>query len=192
VSATGDSALPGWSLRLISELEAADRRAQSVAKGLSLEQLNWQPRHGAWSIGQCLDHLQIANQVYVPAISGALGERQRGKVQELSLAWPSRWFIRNYIAPNPEGSRARAPRKIEPAKQVERSILEVFLHSNEGARALVRRASEYDVNRIRFRNPLVPLLRLTVGTGLEIIAKHQSRHLLQAERVRQSPGFPGT
>lgn len=192
MSATGDSALPGWSLRLISELEATDGRAQSVAKGLSLEQLNWQPGHGAWSIGQCVDHLQIANLVYLPAISGALEGRQRGRVQELSLAWPSRWFIRNYIAPNPDGSRARAPRKIEPAKRVEPSILEVFLRSNEDARALVRRASEYDVNRIRFRNPFVPMLRFTVGAGLEIIAKHQSRHMLQAERVRQSPGFPGT
>jgi DinB superfamily len=190
VSATGDFALPVWSQRLIAELEAADGRARSVAHGLSPEQLNWQPRHGAWSIGQCVDHLRIANQVYLPAISNALDGRQRDTVQELRLAWPSRWFIRNYIAPNPQGSRARAPRKIEPAKQVESSIVEVFLRSNEAARALVRRASEYDVNRIRFRNPFVPMLRFTAGTGLEIIAKHQSRHLLQAERVRQSPGFP--
>jgi hypothetical protein len=128
----------------------------------------------------------------LPAISGALERAAGGQVQELSLAWPSRWFIRNYIAPNPDGSRTRAPRKIEPAKQVERSILEVFLRSNEDAMMLVRRASEYDVNRIRFRNPFVPMLRFTVGASLEIIAKHQSRHLLQAERVRQSPGFRST
>jgi DinB superfamily len=191
VSAAVDFALPVWSQRLISELAAADGRAQSVAKGLSLEQLNWQPRHGAWSIGQCLDHLQIANRVYVPAISEALDGQQRGKSQELSVAWPSRWFIRNYIAPNPDGARARAPGKIKPAKQVEPTVLQAFLRGNEAARALIARASEYDVNRLRFRNPFVPILRFTVGTGLEIIAKHESRHLLQAERVRQSPEFPG-
>ena len=38
---------------------------------------------------------------------------------------------------------------------------------------------------IRFRNPFIPLLRFTVGTGLEIVAKHESRHLLQAEGVRR-------
>jgi hypothetical protein len=51
--------------------------------------------------------------------------------------------------------------------------------------------SPYDVNRIRFRNPFIPVLRFTVGTGLEILSNHQRRHLLQAERVRESLEFPG-
>jgi len=58
------------------------------------------------------------------------------------------------------------------------------------ARDLIRRASRYDVNRIRFRNPFIPLLRFTVGTGLEIVWRHQCRHLLQAERIKQAPTFP--
>jgi hypothetical protein len=33
------------------------------------------------------------------------------------------------------------------------------------------------------------LLRFRVGAGLEIIAKHEGRHLLQAEGVRQSADF---
>jgi hypothetical protein len=54
----------------------------------------------------------------------------------------------------------------------------------------VRQASNYDVNRIRYKNPFIPLLRFTVAAGIEIIAKHEARHLLQAEAVRQLPGFP--
>jgi hypothetical protein len=101
-----------------------------------------------------------------------------------------RWFIAHYVAPNPEGTRARAPKKIEPAKTVDADVLASFLRSNRRARELVLRASEYDVNAIRFRNPFIPLLRFTVGTGLEIISKHESRHLLQAEGVKRSAGFP--
>jgi hypothetical protein len=41
-----------------------------------------------------------------------------------------------------------------------------------------------------FRNPFVPLIRFTVGTGLEILSKHERRHLLQAERIRESPNVP--
>jgi hypothetical protein len=188
----GDLVLPNWSLRLISELDASDRRAERVAGGLNSRQLNWQPAQGAWSVGQCLEHLRIANEVYLPAISNALSGsgRHRRRVDELSLGRPSRWFIRTYIAPNPGGTRARAPRKIAPPGEVEPLVLDAFLRSNQTARELVRRASEYDVNRIRFKNPFIPLLRFTIGTGLEITAKHQSRHLLQAEGVLASPGFP--
>jgi hypothetical protein len=188
--AIGDTVLPDWSLRQISELDGSDRRAERVARGLNSVQLNWQPRHGAWSVGQCLEHLRVTNEVYIAAISAALDGRQCKTVDQVSLGWFSRWFIRTYIAPNPVGRRARAPKKIEPSKEVEPFVLEAFLRSNEAVRELVRRASDYDVNRIRFKNPFVPLLRFTTGTGLEIIAQHQSRHLLQAEGVRQSAGFP--
>jgi hypothetical protein len=74
--------------------------------------------------------------------------------------------------------------------QVEPKVLETFLRTNHASRELVRRASVYDVNGIRYKNPFIPLLRFTVGAGLEIIAKHEGRHLLQAEDVRQAANFP--
>ena len=70
------------------------------------------------------------------------------------------------------------------------SVLDRFLISNRDAREVVYRASNYDVNRIRFTNPFIPVIRFTVGTGLEIVSKHQRRHLLQAERIRKSLEFP--
>jgi hypothetical protein len=190
VSKKADAGWPKWSLRLLSELDAADRRAESVAAGLSPAQLNWRPGQGAWSVGQCLEHLRLGNEILLPAISAALEGRQHRPVDEITPGWFSLWFIRTYIAPNPGGKRARAPNKIEPAKQVEPSVLEAFLRSTDAARALIRAASNYDVNRIRYKNPFIPFLRFTVGTGLEIIAKHEGRHLLQAEAVRRSAGFP--
>ena len=185
-----DSSSPAWAQRLISELAAADRRAERLAKELTPEQLNWRTRPGTWSIGQCLEHLHISNEVVLSAISTALEGRQHSPVHEITLGRFSRWFIRNYIAENPGGARARAPKKIQPAKQVDPAILQVFLRENQIARELVAKASAYDVNRIRYKNPFMPLVRFTVGTGLEIVTQHQSRHLLQAETVRQAPGFP--
>jgi hypothetical protein len=182
--------LPHWSQRLISEFDAADRRAEHLAKALAPKQLNWSPRAGAWSIGQCLQHLCATSELYLPAIGISLEGRQASQVQEITPAWFGRWFIRQFVEPSAASTRARAPRKVEPPKQVESSILQSFLRNNQSARELVHKASEYDVNRIRFKNPFIPMLHFTVGTGLEIISKHQIRHLLQAERVRQSADFP--
>jgi hypothetical protein len=179
-----------WSQRILSELEASDRRVRSLASSLTIEQLNWTPAPGAWSVGQCLKHLHLANEVYLPAISAALGDGQRLPVEKIVIGWFGRWFIRGFIEPSPVTRRAKAPKKIAPPETIGASVVDQFLRSNQDARELVAKAGDYDVNRIRFRNPFVPLMRFTVGTGLEIIAKHQNRHLLQAERVGQSAGFP--
>jgi hypothetical protein len=179
-----------WPSRLVSEFQTADQRARHLVEPLTPKQLNWKPSADVWSIGQCLQHLVAANEVYLPAIETSLENKQPLRVDEIVPGWFGRWFIRTYIEPSSEIRHARAPKKIEPQTQVEPSVLDAFLRSNQAVRELVLEAGDYDINRIRFKNPFVPLLRFTVGTGLEILSKHQSRHLLQAERVAQHPSFP--
>ncbi len=179
-----------WAKRLLSELDTADQRAKALAAGLTPLQLNWKPSPAAWSVGQCLDHLRVANEVYIPPMTASLKDQRPATVPEIAPGWFGRWFIRNYIEPSENTKRGTAPKKIAPVIQVEADVLDRFLTSNEAARELVRIAGAYDVNRIRFKNPFIPMLRFTVGTGLEIISRHERRHLLQAERVKQVTGFP--
>ena len=183
--------VPPWCVRIASELDTADARASAIAGGLTADQLNWTPGAGAWSVGQCLEHLCLSNEVYVVAIAESLGVAPAGAVDEIAPGWFARWFIRTYIEPTTQRRRGRAPRKIAPiAQRVDTSILDRFIASNTAVREVAARARGHDVNRVRFTNPFVPLIRFTVGTGLQIIARHNHRHLLQAERVRRSASFP--
>ena len=182
--------MPPWADRLVSELNASDARAAALADGLTRDQLNWRPARRSWSIGQCLDHLCVANRVYGTAIAAALDGQPRAPVEAITPGWFGRTFVTKYTEPSPQLRHVRAPGKIRPVLQVDVSVLDRFHASNDEARDLVRRAAAYDVNRLRFVNPFVPFVRFTVGTGLEIISAHERRHLLHAERVMASAGFP--
>ena len=182
--------LPAWSARLIAELDAADERVRTLFTGISEEQLNWQPHPGAWSVGQCLEHLCLTNELYSSSMSAALAGRPSGRVEEITPGWFARWFITSFVEPSSRSKKARAPKKIVPGSRVDQSILDRFLRSNDKAREVIGNASCHDVNGIRFKNPFLPLVRFTVGTGLEAMCKHQRRHLLQAESVANSPEFP--
>jgi hypothetical protein len=181
---------PAWSRRLTAELDAADAKAIALGQRLSLSQLNWKPRHDVWSVGQCVEHLCLSNEVYVPPILEALTAAPTGAVEEITPGWFGRWFIRTYIEPSTQRSRAKAPAKITPvASHFTPAILDRFIASNARAREAIARAQWHDVNRVRFRNPFAPVIRFTVGTGLEILTRHNHRHLLQAERVTQLAEF---
>jgi len=182
---------PAWLVRITNDLHDADARAISLAKGLTVAQLNWKPRPETWSVGQCLEHLCLSNEVYVAPIEIALRTAPTGAVAEITPGWFGSWFIRTYIEPNTQKARARSPRKSAPiVRDVDASILQRFLDSNESIRDLAARAREHDVNRVRFRNPFVSWIRFTVGTGFQIVARHNHRHLSQAERVMRLPDFP--
>ena len=186
------SAQPLWPDRILAAFDALDSKATDLVSRLNSEQLNWKPSLGDWSIGQCLEHLCVTNDLYLPAIASALVDRPAAPVDDIKPDRLGRWFINAYVEPSPRSKQARAPKKIAPAEQIDLSVLERFLRSNQSARELIQQARNYDVNRIRFKNPFIPYfpLRFTVGTGIEIVAGHERRHLSQAERLKSSAAFP--
>jgi DinB superfamily len=181
---------PAWSVRLAFELNANDQTAKTLVAELTDEQLNWQPASDSWSVGQCLEHLCVTNEAYIPPISAALRGKPDSPVDQISPGRFARWFIRSFVEPSPNTKRVRAPSKIRPAQRVDLSVLDRFLSCNRSCRELIFRVRNKNVNRIRFWNPFVLGLQFTVGTGLQIIAGHERRHLLQAQRVRDSVNFP--
>jgi len=184
------SSAPPWSERLAASLDANDQSAKQLLASLTEAQLNWQPAPTSWSIGQCLDHLCATTDSYLPALTSALENQPDAPVDDIRFGWLSGYFFRNFIEPSPQSKKVAAPKKIKPASTLSLSVLDRFLSGNQSCRSLFLAAQNKNVNRIRFWNPFIPGLRFTVGTGLAIIPAHQRRHLLQAERVRDSPRFP--
>ncbi|HKO20031.1 MAG TPA: DinB family protein [Acidobacteriaceae bacterium] len=181
---------PVWDVQLSESLNVSDEAAKRLAAGLNEEQFNWQPAPGRWSVGQCLEHLCITNEAYLPAIVGALREKPDAPVEQIVPGKIGGWFLRNFIEPSAQGKRAPAPPKIRPTARVGLSVVDRFLSGNLSCRDVILTARSKDVNRICFWNPLLKGIRFTVGTGFQIISEHERRHLLQAERVRNSADFP--
>ncbi|HMF89115.1 MAG TPA: DinB family protein [Candidatus Angelobacter sp.] len=177
---------------ILDDFEKADQDARRIAGGLTDAQGNWQPRETAWSVAQCLDHMARGNTLYAAALRQALNETGAERVPAhgpIQPGWFGRYFIRTLDAP--PNRKMQAPKKIVPASQIAiREALQAFLRSQEDMRGVIRDGAGFDLNRIRFRNPFVGFLRFTVGTGLLIIAAHNRRHLWQAQRVLECPGFP--
>src|ERR1700731_3017886 len=142
MTAPQETPAPAWSVRLAFELSANDQTAQALVAELTEEQLNWQPAPGSWSVGQCLEHLCITNEAYLPPISVAVNEKSDSPVEQITPGWFGRWFIRSFIEPSPVTKRAPAPAKIRPTAHVGASVLERFLAGNESSGEHMARARQ--------------------------------------------------
>jgi hypothetical protein len=186
--------LPDDLQRILDDLEVNLQRAEAVAQGLDDEQLNWRPAPASWSIGQCLDHLNVANRTYLaPMLEAIEKARRQGRSRKgpIRQGFVERWFTET-MEPPPR-RKLPAPRKIVPStvRLAKDEVLSEFRRLQGEAVALLRESSGLDLG-VRFPNPFIPLVAFTVGTGFLVIASHERRHLWQAERVRGNPGFPGT
>jgi hypothetical protein len=178
---------------VLTDLLSAEREASEIIARTSFSQANWQPNTGrSWSIVQCLSHLARTNRIYAAAMYEAAARvngRSEHPSQGIAPGLLGAWFIRS-LEP-PVRARMKARQKVYPVTQADPSeILAEFVDSHKPVRSVIEAVSDMDVNRIRFKNPFVPFVRFTVGTGLLVITAHDRRHLWQANQVTVARGFP--
>jgi hypothetical protein len=167
--------------------------ARDVVDGLSDTQLNWKPSPDKWSIAQCLEHLTAASSGFNPYFVDALARgRQRFTTASAPMYQPSfmgRWLIKHV---EPESLRKlRAPKIFKPSASNVRNALDNFLEQQKAFVKFVSETNGIDYNRTRLRSPVTPLVRYSLADAYVITVSHEQRHLQQARRVRETPGFPG-
>jgi hypothetical protein len=158
---------------------------------LSEGQLRWRPAPERWSVAQCFAHLVVTGDAYYPRVQTAIeGARARGLVRRAPFR-PS-WFGARFIAAaGPEVKvKIRAFRVFRPAPDPPADSPRRFLAQQEIFFGLLRDADGLDLRRSKVSSPVSRLLRLSLGEALTMLAAHEQRHLLQAERVTREPGFP--
>ena len=177
---------------IISESEASNAAASELVTGLNEEQLNWRPGAEKWSIAQCLDHLAVSSSKFDQYFETALGQgRSKWPVSSPPAYQPTRmgaWLIRQLEPVT--GRNLPAPKVFRPSSSDIQGALQKFLDQQETFLNFVRSADGVDFNKTRLRSPVTPFMRYSLADAFVITVVHTRRHLGQARKVRETPGFP--
>ncbi len=174
-----------------SQLAEIHATLNRLMAGLTAGQLNWQPDNGArWSIGQCLDHLTKAADIYSAPIADAIAAAPPARA---TVARPNPlgraflWFIEP-----PVRLKTPAPGTSHPASTFDPALVRSeFERTLAELQTLASRAVMVDSGRVRFANPFAGGRRVfNVATGIIVLLAHARRHLLQAEQVKARADFP--
>lgn len=179
---------------ILRQMQDAEESAARLFEGVSAIQGNWRPQDGsAWSIWQCVEHLSLTNQIYAKALNEGLANadatHKKATDTEIKPGWFGRFFISKVEPPVGVGVKTK-PSATPPAKGDLGQALVLFRESHEGLREIVKFWDNLDLNRVRYPNPFLPLVRFSVGTGLLIANAHDRRHLWQAQQVKLTAGYP--
>ena len=188
-AAAAPGALPEDVRSLEEQLLANEREAEALVAGLSAEQGVWRPEPGAWCVAECLDHLATGNRVYLGAMQGpadrarAGGRRRRGPAKPGLLGG---LFVSTFEPPPKWWTTMKAPRKIRPRTSPPLAdAFAAFMTSQADVRTFLRTHADLDLAGVMFPNPFIQGLRLSLATGLHVLAAHARRHLWQAQGVRR-------
>lgn len=177
---------------MLNKGNEARGKVNSAFKDLSSAQLNWKPVEESWSIGQCLDHLVIADCMYFPALQ----KITEGKF-EMSF-WQS-WsplsglfgrVIENSVLEK-HRRKIKTPKIFEPSEShVDAGILERFHKHLDTLLGYTAACSTIDIDKIHITSPVYKMVTYSLRRTFSILYQHEHRHINQALKVKASKEFP--
>ncbi len=178
--------------RLVHELEQLDDIVAERFVPLTTDQLNWKPTSNEWSIGQCLDHIITTDKQYMTIFEQVVqGTMQPNFWQRLPLL--PRFFgdmLYNFV--HPETTRpVPAPRIFRPSSSsIEPDVYERFHAHQEQIINLMHASQDQPIDEVIISSPVAVSMVYSLGNAFRVVVAHQYLHLMQAERVKQTEGFP--
>ncbi|GAB2960759.1 DinB family protein [Hymenobacter coalescens] len=165
------------------------RVAQERFRPLNEDQLNRGPAPGKWSVGQCLEHLNIIGGLYLPVINQRLRraqERATRPAEYVKHGFFGRRLTQAMLVPARE-KPLKTPQQFAPSGyRLPRTVVEVFLRQLDDLDHQLQVARNVNANAVRIPNAIVPLLHLRLTDQLAFMVAHMQRHIAQAERVLDS------
>lgn len=159
---------------------------QNELEPLELAQLNHQPAPGAWSILECLEHLNRYSRYYNARLAQALSRLGTSpKEAEVGYSWLGGKFIR-MMAPG-NFKKAKTLKSMNPSGScLGREVLAEFALHQEKLLVLLAQAHRADLNRKAVPIEFFKLLKMRLGETFEFVVLHEQRHVQQALRAKAS------
>ncbi len=177
---------------LKNEVEHLKSAVKSHFSNLSDDQLQWKPAKGQWSIAECIEHLVRTNQSYLDRIENQM-QYEQSKVEtngEVKHSWLGQQFI-NMLHPNSK-MKLKAFGQMLPSQGITgQEVIKQFIEQQDRMLELLERARDYNINKLKIGSPFLGLLKFRLSDAFKVILVHEQRHLLQAQGVHKTIGFPG-
>jgi DinB superfamily len=167
------------------EFAAAQERLHALSVSLPEEWWAKRADPARWSVGECVAHLNLTAEAYLPLVRRGIeeGARLGGEVPARFRRDPTGWLLWRLAGP-PVRHRVRTTAPFVPAGSEPRAhALGHFDRLQAEQVCCVRQADGLPLGAIRITSPFDPRMRYNLYSCLTILPRHQHRHIWQAEQV---------
>ena len=167
------------------ELQEATRRAWSLVHSTDGRMFTVRPHPSSWSAAECLAHLSMSTELFLPVVAAAMDEAERRGLKPRKnprmdlLGRTLRWFLEPPIRQRVKTSAPFVPKAV----RAKADAFAEFATLQGKLAELVARARDIDVSRVKIVSPFDRRVRYNVYSAFRIIVAHQRRHLWQAEQA---------
>jgi hypothetical protein len=174
---------------LIEDLLNRTEKSTKIVTGfkeLNIEQLNYKQSATAWSILECIEHLNLYGDFYLVEIEKQILAHKTTTPQPVFTSGPiGNYFANLMLVKDGKVKKMKSPKDKNPANtRLTIMTIDRFLKQQERLKSLLSQAQNVDLTKTKAAISLTKLIKLRLGDTFRFFVYHIERHVLQAERIK--------
>jgi uncharacterized damage-inducible protein DinB len=167
-------------------------QAAEYFKGIDRIKLNYPPAEGSWTVLQALEHLNMYNRYYLPAIEKEVAVMAKDRNAWFVPGMLGNYFTRIMLPTDITGAtnKMKTPKGYRPELiQDAAKVLEEFVAHQTKLLQLLELSRKQNLNDIRIPISITKMIRLKLGDTFRFLIAHEQRHTIQARNAIKALGI---
>lgn len=154
-------------------------------KTLSQDELNHRNTPSSWSILECLEHLNLYGDFYLPEIDQRLSVVGPSDKDQFTSSWLGNYFAVSMLpGKNGKLNKMKTFKSMNPIhKQLTASVIDRFAEQQDQLLQLLERAKTADLSKVKTSISISKWIKLRLGDTFRVVVYHNQRHIVQAMNV---------
>lgn len=174
------------SSELLEQLRLQTKEQMSFVeslKTLPLENLNKRLHENSWNILECLAHLNLYGDFYLPEISKRITESPFQAAENFNSGVLGNYFAKS-ILPQDKVKKMKTYPEMDPIyRQLDKNVIDIFLGQQATVLQLLEQAKSKHIGKIRTHVSISKWIKIRLGDTFRFFVNHNLRHIMQIKAI---------
>lgn len=155
-------------------------------KSSDLNTLTWKENKISWSILECLEHLNLYGDFYLPQMENKIKNSTAKTDLEFKSGILGNYFAKSML-PKEKLNKMKTFKDKNPLNtSLDKTVIDKFINQQTKLLELLNQSRNVSLNKVKIQTSISSLIKLKLGDTFQFFINHIIRHLKQIERIQQT------
>ncbi len=166
-----------------------DQTRQSInqvekLKTFDLHFLTWKENETSWSILECLEHLNLYGDFYLPQMENKIENSTSKADFEFKSGILGNYFAKSML-PKEKLNKMKTFKDKNPLNaKLDKTVIDKFINQQIKLLDLLNQSRKMSLKKVKIQTSISSLIKLKLGDTFRFFINHIIRHLAQIDRIQ--------
>ena len=153
-------------------------------KTFDLSSLTWKENETSWSVLECLEHLNLYGDFYLPQMEDKIKNSTTKTEIEFKSGILGNYFAKSML-PKEKLNKMKTFKDKNPLNaNLDKTVIDKFINQQIKLLDLLNQSRKVSLNKVKIQTSISSLIKLKLGDTFQFFTNHTIRHLKQIDRIQ--------